>query len=50
MKEAIAAEITACAALPCSAIGRPSKVVATAAESPGMPSRIELIAPPYIEP
>ena len=48
--DATAAAISASPALPCNAIGRPSKVVATAVEAPGMPSRIELIAPPYIAP
>ena len=50
MKEAIAAVINALSALPLRARGRPSKVVATAVEAPGIPSMIELIAPPYIAP
>ena len=49
-KDAVAAATSARSALPCRAIGRPSKVVATAVEAPGMPSMIELIAPPYIAP
>ena len=49
-KDAMAAAMMARPALPCWAMGRPSKVVATAALSPGMPRRIELIAPPYIDP
>ena len=40
----------ACAALPCSVIGKPSKVVAIAAGVPGMFNRIAGIAPPYIDP
>ena len=49
-KEAVAAPISAWSALPCRASGRPSKVVATAVEAPGMPSMIELMAPPYMAP
>jgi len=49
-KDATAAAISARPARPCSAMGRPSNVVATAVEAPGIPSRIELIAPPYIAP
>ena len=33
-----------------SAIGRPSNVVATAVDAPGIPSMTELIAPPYMAP
>ena len=50
MKDARAAVTSARLARPWSASGRPSKVVATAVEAPGMPSVIELIAPPYIAP
>ena len=50
MKEAIAAVISALSACPLRAKGRPSKVVATAVEAPGIPSIIELIAPPYMAP
>ena len=50
MKDATAAVTSACSARPFNASGRPSKVVATAVEAPGMPSMIELIAPPYIAP
>ena len=48
--DAVAAAISALSALPCSASGRPSKVVATAVEAPGIPSMIELMAPPYMAP
>ena len=50
MKEAVAATTSAVSALPCSASGRPSNVVATAVEAPGIPSMIELMAPPYMAP
>ena len=49
-KEAVAAAMRAVSAWPFSAIGRPSKVVATAVEAPGIPSMIELMAPPYMAP
>ena len=49
-KEPTAAAIKARPACPFWAIGRPSKVVATAVEAPGMPSRIEEMAPPYMAP
>ena len=49
-KDAVAAATKARSASPLSAMGRPSKVVATAVEAPGMPSMIELIAPPYMAP
>ena len=48
--EAEAAAISALSASPFRAMGRPSKVVATAVEAPGMPSMMELIAPPYMAP
>ena len=48
--DATAAAIRARSALPCKAMGRPSKVVATAVEAPGMPSMIEEMAPPYMAP
>ena len=49
-KEAMAATTSASRARPCIASGRPSNVVATAVDAPGMPSVIEEIAPPYIAP
>ena len=49
-KDAVAAATKALSAFPCIASGRPSKVVATAVEAPGMPSMIEEIAPPYMAP
>ena len=49
-KDATAAAISASPALPCCAMGLPSNVVATAVEAPGMPSRIDDTAPPYIAP
>ena len=49
-KEARAAAVRALSACPLSASGRPSKVVATAVDAPGMPSMIELMAPPYMAP
>ncbi len=48
--EASAAAISAICALPCSASGLPSKVVATAVDAPGMPSATDEIAPPYMAP
>ena len=48
--DAVAAVISALSASPCSASGRPSKVVATAVDAPGMPSMIEEMAPPYMAP
>ena len=50
MNDAVAAVISARSAWPFRAIGRPSKVVATAVEAPGMPNMIELTAPPYMAP
>ncbi len=50
MKDAAAAVTRARSALPATAIGRPSNTVATAVDAPGMPSVIELIAPPYMAP
>src|SRR4051794_36944571 len=44
------AAVSACAALPCCAIGKPSKVVATDHGSPGMLNRIDVIAPPNSAP
>ena len=49
-KDATAAAIRARPACPFCAMGRPSKVVATAVEAPGIPSKIEDTAPPYIAP
>ncbi len=49
-KEAVAAVTSAVFAFPCNAKGRPSNVVATAVEAPGIPNMIELMAPPYIAP
>ena len=49
-KDASAAAINAICARPCSANGRPSKVVATAVDAPGIPSATDEIAPPYIAP
>ena len=48
--DAVAAATRALSASPCRASGRPSKVVATAVEAPGMPSMMELMAPPYMAP
>ena len=48
--DATAAATKARSARPCSAIGRPSKVVATAVDAPGIPSMIDEIAPPYMAP
>ena len=50
VNEASAAVIKARSALPFRANGRPSKVVATAVEAPGMPSVMEEMAPPYMAP
>jgi len=50
MNEATAAADNARSALPLCAIGRPSNTVATAVDAPGMPSVMELMAPPYIAP
>ena len=49
-KDAAAAATRARSAFPAIAIGRPSNVVATAVEAPGMPSMIDDIAPPYMAP
>ena len=49
-KDASAAAIRALSASPCMANGRPSKVVATAVEAPGMPRVMDEIAPPYMAP
>ena len=49
-KDAMAAATSARRALPIMASGRPSKVVATAVEAPGMPSVIDEMAPPYMAP
>ena len=48
--EAVAAATSALSAMPFMASGRPSNTVATAVEAPGIPSMIELMAPPYIAP
>jgi hypothetical protein len=50
MNEAVAAVTRAWSASPFNAMGRPSKVVATAVDAPGMPSMMELMAPPYMAP
>ena len=47
---AVAAATNALSASPLSAMGLPSKVVATAVEAPGMPSMIDEMAPPYMAP
>jgi hypothetical protein len=49
-KEATAAAVKALSAKPCLARGRPSNVVATAVDAPGIPSITEDMAPPYIAP
>ena len=49
-KDDVKAAVSACAALPCCAIGWPSKVVATLQGSPGMLNRIDVIAPPNSAP
>ena len=49
-KDARAAVTKARLALPCNANGRPSNVVATAVEAPGIPSVTDDIAPPYMAP
>ena len=48
--DAKAAVTKARLAFPLSASGRPSKVVATAVDAPGMPYVIDEIAPPYMAP
>src|ERR1700688_994557 len=50
MKDEVNAAVSASAALPCCAIGEPSKVVATDHASPGMLKRMEVIAPPKSAP
>ena len=45
-----AAVTSAQLAFPFRAKGRPSNTVATAVEAPGIPSMIELMAPPYMAP
>ena len=50
MNDARQAVTSARSAWPLSASGRPSKVVATAVEAPGMPRVIDEIAPPYMAP
>ena len=50
INEATAAVINALSASPLRARGRPSNVVATAVDAPGIPSIMELMAPPYIAP
>ena len=49
-KEDVKAAVSAASALPCCAIGWPSKVVATDQGSPGMLNRIEVMAPPNSAP
>ena len=49
-KDAVAAATSALSARPFMAMGRPSNVVATAVDAPGIPSMIELMAPPYMAP
>ena len=48
--EEVKAAVSASSALPCWAIGWPSKVVATDQGSPGMLNRIEVMAPPNSAP
>ena len=48
--DAKAAATSATCALPANARGRPSNVVATAVDAPGIPRVIDDIAPPYIAP
>ena len=48
--DASAAVTSAICARPVRAIGRPSNVVATAVDAPGIPSVIDEIAPPYMAP
>ena len=48
--DATAAATSALSAMPLSASGRPSKVVATAVDAPGIPSMIDEMAPPYMAP
>ena len=50
MKDDEKAAVSAWSALPCTAIGWPSKVVATDHGSPGMLNRIEVMAPPNSAP
>jgi hypothetical protein len=50
MNDPVNAEVSASPALPCWAIGWPSKVVATLQASPGMLKRMEVIAPPNSAP
>jgi hypothetical protein len=50
INEASAAVTRARLARPCMARGRPSNVVATAVDAPGMPSVTDEIAPPYMAP
>ena len=49
-KDAVAAATSARSARPWMARGRPSKVVATAVDAPGIPSMIDEMAPPYMAP
>ncbi len=49
-KDEVKAAVSACAALPCWAIGKPSKVVATDQGSPGMLKRMDVMAPPNSAP
>ena len=49
-KDEVKAAVSAWSALPCCAIGWPSKVVATDHGSPGMLNRIEVMAPPNSAP
>ena len=50
MNEPNAAMPSAGPALPCSAIWWPSSVVTTDAASPGIPTRIDVVDPPYWAP
>ena len=50
IKDAVAAVTSARSPSPANAMGLPSKVVATAVEAPGIPSMMELMAPPYMAP
>ncbi len=45
-KDEVKAAVSASPALPCCAIGWPSKVVATDHGSPGMLNKIDVMAPP----
>jgi hypothetical protein len=49
-KDEVKAAVSASAARPCCASGKPSKVVATDQGSPGMLNRMEVIAPPNSAP